>query len=208
MTDKQFEKLVREARQYYGKTEGYRFKIAKIALEACDIVLGGRSPDNRFTATRFAKAIGMEPHTLLEWTRIYRLVVLKLPLATQEQIEKQKVPYELVRRTVNRVAEDFTSKQVTRIFNEESNADMTTIRFLKYKKTIGTLIYNLSRPQNLMEVPDSILMDIKAAAQTVVNLANLEIDYREKNGGKKRFESLVEKEAHAIDAVQAMAETT
>lgn len=194
MTDRRFEELVREAKTLWTRSDGFRFRIVELCIEACDIHHGGSGDRTRFTVKRFAQAIGLERHTLYDWIRVKKRVVDKMPVNFQKKINE--IPWDHLKRTADQIPEDARNKEVVRLFREVSNIDPTELKFIKYRKHIASIIYNLKNPMRLIDVKDQTIADIMNDAQIILTLANKEIEFR-KQHGKSRMAGLVEREVTA-----------
>ena len=86
--EKLYLEKVTEAKVLLGhlrNTNEYRMRIAGLAVEACEIVLGGHKGKDRYTLVQFAKDIGMNHSTLHDWVRVKTLIYDKI---TEKQRKK------------------------------------------------------------------------------------------------------------------------
>ena len=199
ITLEQWEKAIREAREFYNKLDQHRFRVAEICLGVCDVVHGGRV-DHRFTITAFARAIGIHHKTLTEWCRIKRLVVDKLPAS----ILKKESRYETYRMTVGSVTSDSTTQEVLTAFKSFSSIDPRLDSWNKYEKVVNTIIYNASKPINLMNIPHENIMSMQNKLNLANNLLIRELEFRKTNdsGAKALMLKKVNKFKRSIDMIK------
>lgn len=73
LKNKKYTSAVKEARQLLLVREKAKLKIAKLAYESCDIIVGGHITGEVFSLTMFAKDIGMSKKTLSDWVHNYEI---------------------------------------------------------------------------------------------------------------------------------------
>ncbi len=173
MTAKIWEMKIREARGLYLKLEHNRFKIAGLALSACDMRHGG-DRDRRFTVKRFSQAIGIFHKTLYEWIKVKTLVVDKLTVRE----DLKSIPYHVLTSVRERVNKESSPKQVRIILNEELGRDPKIFKWRKYDEVLQTILNNANTPIKLMEIPDDVLISAIQKSGMICTLLRKEMEFR------------------------------
>lgn len=91
---RKYNKAVQQARELLKIRENAKMRIAKLAYENCDVILGGHITGEIFSLTMFAKDINMSRKTLSDWVTNYQIKI---------SIEKEKIslPKETKRKLIN-----------------------------------------------------------------------------------------------------------
>ncbi len=179
VTDKEWKQAVREASGLVPNLDKTRWVIADLAYQVCHQSEFQRG-DCPYTYKRFARSIGVQYKTLMEWCRVKRNVVDKLPVKIQEKLNV--LPFDLFKRTSLKVDDDTVPKEVARVFRIESGMDMYSLRYAKYNKNLGTLLYNVSRPIRLKEIPDDLLIESLQKCKLIASFLEKEMKFRKDHG--------------------------
>lgn len=87
-----YQELVESAKNIMLQIECYQAEIARLALEACEIIRGGfkAEHESKYTLKDFATDTGVEYGALRNWVQVYRDVLVKvdLPKPTKKEWEK------------------------------------------------------------------------------------------------------------------------
>lgn len=143
-----FKKCVSEAREIvkYKVTNESRAKVVELALKCCDRFHGGRATYGLFTLKKFADEIGIKKHTLYEWIRHKELAFDKLPP------EKRKMDSNFYTELIKGISKDTPAKEVEAKYDKMVSRQDSDYRMAKYFKTLRSIHYNVSRPENLRGV--------------------------------------------------------
>lgn len=158
MDKKEYAKKVVEAKEIMSLlrlTNKHRVRVAEIANDVCIILHGGRAPTTRYTLKRFAEDIGINRHTLYEWTRHKKYIFDKLT-------PKQKEEYYTI--SGNSIKEIFTGltekslpKHVQQKFKSVKDTGGPDAKLKKYIGHIQGLLFNVSNHSRLKGVSDDVL---------------------------------------------------
>ena len=83
---KVYNACVRIAKALVGEMEAVQYKVACLAVEACEIRHGGIST-NIYTMKDFANDVGLNPKSVQNWVRVYQVVATKLPSKPESRKE-------------------------------------------------------------------------------------------------------------------------
>ena len=119
---KEWDGLVKAAKERLLAISHARMEIARLAIKACDIVHGGGGHWNDFkgqkTVTQFAAEIGMNYKTLIQWIKIRKGVHDKLPKGVYQ--ENNFGAADRTRKRFKGVKlEDVPNKEVTKVYKQE-----------------------------------------------------------------------------------------
>lgn len=198
----EYEKAVREARQFIQKYDKVRFKIADIAMRVCDTSKGGRKKSSVFSITKFADAIELNNKTLCEWIRVKRLVIDKLPAT--ELKDKSKYRYEDLRETVLKINEKSSKKEVLNQWRLQLAIPLENRAFIRYDKHLRSILFNAQRPARLIMVEKVYIEDIIKKCDLIASLLKKEIEFREKFSKENRIMKKKTKETEAIREVAGL----
>ena len=109
--DLKYKELVKKAKKLLKLRNELKYEIAKISLDVCDITPNGKVGIHGYTATQFAKDIGVNSNTLHRWRREYCLVVSK--------IGDKKPNRKAMEETLKKVGKNTDSKDVKDIYQKE-----------------------------------------------------------------------------------------
>lgn len=129
-----------------------RKKIVELSQTCCDRFRGGRAVNNVFTLVSFADAIGLKCHTLYEWTRIKELALDKLPPGKRNH-QELKIYSEILRGTSRATPKE----EIERRYDEYMAKPDSLLRFNKYFKSLKSIHFNSSKPENLNGVDKATL---------------------------------------------------
>lgn len=132
-----YKKAIEECKKIISSNKQSQFKVAKIALDVCEIKHGGKK-DGRglFTVIDFAEKIGVSHKSLSQWINAYRAVYLKLDKNLQK-----KVVYTRAQDLSFIVKPDETSKSVMSKYKKlyPNNKPSLEYRLLKYGRALRAL---------------------------------------------------------------------
>ena len=172
-----WEDLVKEARQFVANYDKTRWKIADLAIRACDIH-HGKKDESIYTIARFAIDIGMSKGTLSDWVRVRRLVLDKLPKEIQKNPSKHGYSY--YKEVAEKVEFESPATEVRELFEQEVSMDHSKRRFIKYYKHLKTILYNAERPELLKDLDKVQLNKFMVTCSEIHRLLKKELDLREK----------------------------
>jgi hypothetical protein len=134
---KQWDQLVKQAREHIKNYNKEGLAIAELALKACDILHGGGqhwdSHAGMLTLTRFAVDIGMRYKTLHYWVCLKRDVLSKLPNAA---IEGDRGA---LRRTQRQVSKNASPAEVAAVYQRELQRHTGEIALIRYQTSLRRL---------------------------------------------------------------------
>lgn len=190
-----FEKAVREARAFVNHYDKVRFKICTIALRVCDLSHGGRKK-NSFSISNFAKAIDLNPKTLMEWLRIKRNVVDKLPVT--ELKDKSKYTYFDLATVASQVKPETSKRDVLRLWKDQLAQPQESKKFIKYELTVNSILTNSRKPIKLLNVDEELLKRIASKCFLVHKFLNVEFKLRQNLSTKERWTGKKDLEEKAV----------
>lgn len=191
-TARQWQIAVRKAKQFVSNYDKARWIIAGLAMEVCEIKVGGHT-DRTYTLAQFAKEIGLERGTLSDWVHTKRLVYDKLTVVDRKQAHK--IPYQIFTEVRSMVPEDATTKQVQRAMRDVQQIDPNIRKFAMYEGKLNAILYNAQRPINMMEVPVETIEVLIKKCNLIVNFLSQELETRQNPAEvqtKKRLNMRVE----------------
>lgn len=117
--EKEWDRLVAEAKERLSVVNKVRMEIADLAIQACDIRWGGGGHWSGYknqgrTLKAFALEIGMAPKTLSEWVRIKRDIVSKLPKGLYDPRN-----HSAACRTLGKTTKKTPAEEVIQIYKNE-----------------------------------------------------------------------------------------
>jgi hypothetical protein len=142
-----------------------RIKICELAIEACDIKMGGGGHWSKFTGYRtaadFADEIGINPKTLLEWLSIKKYIYDNLP--AKYKLDFNWTVMGRVRRslTQNRNNIPQKSKVVAKyeeLMSEFLNKDSSynALRYIKNLESNLDKLKNITSKKKLTDIRDRL----------------------------------------------------
>lgn len=166
-----WDRCVSEAKLLVMKRNIARIRVCELAMEACEeIIVGGGAHwsnfEYQYTATKFAKEIGIVPRTLLNWLRIKRYVYDSLT-----DINKERLNWNVLEKTLKHLKltrdHKYTNEDIdiiyTTILNNMSNSSY--VRSNKLRKYLGTVKYSLSK---IDEIDNSLKKEIKNICESIL----------------------------------------
>lgn len=145
-----YDQAVARGKTYLEDIQTARYKICELALQVCDIKVGGQHSvegKKRYSIDKFAKDIGMPHRTLGKWLEIYRNVVKKLEIPI-DQIDQ--VDNRVLRNMTKKVNSKSTKAEVQKAYDEYRSwgkADYALDRVVKNAVTIRNLLQDYDLKQ-------------------------------------------------------------
>lgn len=155
-----------------------RMKIAEFAVQACEILHGGRSEPTRLTLKRFSDDIGINKQTLYEWVRIKRMVFDKLDKENKPLF--YKTPSRSLNGIMKRINITTEEKEVNDLYSKVLNEPKSTARFSKYLAVMDTILYNLTNFSVFEEIEVKTLELTIKKAEEVISAAREAIKIKSK----------------------------
>lgn len=140
MKDKEikFNENVKEAKELYNARNKNQMKVAKLALEVCEIVHGGKANSmGLFTLSRFAKESGVGAKSLSHWISVYKLVYEK---ADKELIHT--CSFTVLQDVANTVKYDASAEQINKKIKKRISCSSIEVTVNRYLKDIRSIAYN------------------------------------------------------------------
>jgi hypothetical protein len=203
-------KYVTHAKVFVKAMNQNRMEIAKAAIAATEFENNGYGKFKKYTLERFANDIGVNYKTLIEYCRVYKNVVSKLPEGTWDGKN-----FEALRRTSNAVTAKTSPVVVARTMKAELSRNMDSAYFAQYMKRVRTLRYYICEkadlnaiPSNEIEELSSICSQIKFKLQThgaevMRDPSRAEVDYEDLTGkASSEFRMLVSEFFQALTVVR------
>jgi len=185
VTIQEWELAIRKARAFINNYDKVRWKIVDIALSVCEIKHGGRVHETTFTLSRFAAYIELNRKTLMEWVRVKKLVVDKLP--DVELKDKTRYSFEDLTSTLRKVNPESTPKEVLMHWKDQLNIPPFNKKFIKYRKHLDTILYNAQNPMRLMEVDEKLLLLMADKCDLISKLLKKEVEFRKNFSVEQRL---------------------
>jgi hypothetical protein len=187
VTRKQWEDNVRKAKSLVNNYDRTRWIIVDLALEVChyNMNVRGESNESLYTIAEFSKEICIEKKTLYDWIRTKKLVFDKLPKTIKDNIKKYN--YQDILDVAAKVEIDTPKKEVYSLFQAQIGIDPVSKKFIKYQKTLVSILYNAKNPMLLKDIPAQNIHDCINLCQTIVNLLNKELELRNRFSEQDRI---------------------
>jgi len=136
--EKQWEINTTEARAVLGTKRNCQMKVARLALEVCEITWGGAIKRDYFTLANFAKECGCNPKTLSTWVNIEKNVYSKV-----SPDEAMDLSYTVASTVARHVDRGTPPEEVTRLVRDMKAARGSfDARMSKYLKYLSGLDFN------------------------------------------------------------------
>lgn len=182
----EYEKAVREARQYINRYDRVRWKICSIAARVCDTSHGGRKAAGIFSITKFAQAIELHPKTLHQWMQVKRLVVDKLPAT---ELKNKSIQFSDLADVCDRVDKDSTKREVLNSLRVQMAIPLENKKFIKYEKNLNAILYNARRPLQMRLVENQFIEKIISKCTLINKLLTVELKLRKQFTIEQRVKS-------------------
>ncbi len=176
---RKWETAIRKARTFITNYDKSRWIIAGLAVEVCDITIGGRQKEDVYTLKRFADAIEILPSTLYEWVSAKRKVVDKLTVRQQKDAT-EKFDYMTFKHAEKMVHDKSTAKQVWTILCGIDGQDPSIKKYKGYQRVLTAILYNAQRPILLKDIPRELIEPIIEKCSMLVVLLKKELEFRDK----------------------------
>lgn len=176
---KQWKINVKKARLYVRDYDKSRWIIAQLANEVC--VEGKnkhKEAHGQFTYRNFARQIDLNYKTLLDWCRIKKQVVDKLPSYIKNNADK--FLYAHFKECSELVDPKDSPNLVRQKFKTVVGANPTHRKFKKYISHLSAIHYNSINPVLLNDVSDEQIQAVISYCKEIVEKMELELDYRRK----------------------------
>ena len=154
-------------------TNAHRVRIAEIALRVCDIELGGKPSNSRYTIRAFADEIGINPSTVHEWTRLKRFIYDKL--TSEQKRVYEEVSSNTLKPIMKGLTKDSRENTVRRKFDRFANTGFVVSKFTKYGAVLNTILYHVENAVRRAEIPSLCLKMIRARARRITKLIESEL---------------------------------
>jgi hypothetical protein len=166
-------RCVDEAKQEVSKLHAARARIVDLALRCCDIQWGGGAHwsghEGVYTARRFAKEIGVNYKTLMNWLTARRVVADNLPPG-----EWKEEDFRFAQRAIKRLGAAAPRQKVLDEFRRQRDGAKT-----KYK--LGSIVQwarshrNFIKASNVAELPRDDLLALRMLCADTVALIDTKI---------------------------------
>lgn len=157
--------LVKRALEILRLSHLKQMKIAKIALEVCEIRWGGKQYDSDFSLRRFAKDIGVKPKTLDHWIQIKRRVYDNVDPSLVEKMYFTDM-VSLLKKTSSTDSRLKINSKAREIL--EFSPDIK--RFEKYLAHVKSVLFNAKNPERLEKLPDELLAETIETCEAISRL--------------------------------------
>lgn len=183
-TNQQWIAAITEARLFIKNYDRSRWRVADLAISVCDMSHGGRKK-TQFSVARFAKEIGLNKKTLYEWIRAKVVLIDRLPISMQKEALKKK-KYNDLREISSRLTVKSSDSDIESAYNEYFSQEQDDLKFKKYHKHLKSLLYNASRPSQMMNVNSEIILDIISTLDRTSDLLKKELEKRKSSTKEQR----------------------
>lgn len=176
-----YKELVDKAKKLYTTMKCYQAKIAKMAIEACEIRHGGIS-DGLYTLSKFADQAGIPRKTLGQWTLVYRNVIEKIDISVDDISEdewkiacrvdrylemenRQDNVHKNTPRKNRRYKDQVPAEKISRLFDKFKNEEISPFQeechkwnthILTIKNNISKRDLNLANEKTLLELMENV----------------------------------------------------
>lgn len=177
--NKQFREYVSEAQKIVKLLRlknVHRIKVAEIALKAAVLINGGRAPITRNTVKSFSDKIGVNNKTLYEWIRYKKLVYDKLDRARKDSYNELSM--DTIKHITKGIKRQTPAKTVQKRYDQFYKRSSIETRMHKYISHLRTVLYNCSNHGRMMEIPDSILLEVLGTCRKISGYIELEMKNR------------------------------
>lgn len=151
---------VDEAKKIISLTKELRLQIVTLAEKACVIHHGGRASNSRFTVVRFANEIGINHKTLQEWMSLKRSIYDILPENEQKKVSFTDMKYLDSQTKSGKRNTLEKSKAVLAKLTEMRKQHPDTVKFIKYKAHLKTLLFNAKNKAMTKHCDRAVLADV------------------------------------------------
>lgn len=154
--EKQWEENVNEARILIKNYKNSQMRIAKLALEVCEINRGGvKYKDSPFTLKKFAEECGIKPKTLSGWLAVKKNVYDKLD--TETRAISSWTTMDMVSRIVTPTE---SKEKVCKLLKEAAGRGSLDNTMIKYLLSLKGMVYNFQIKDAANKVKKEILEEI------------------------------------------------
>lgn len=153
--EKQWEENVKEAKIAFRSREHMQMKIAKLALQVCEITWGGANKSEFFTLERFAKESGISYKSISSWIAVKKNVYDKL-----DSEHKAQASYTSLHLTARFVTKSWTSEQVQKKFKEMSGINSIDAKMLRYCQILRAVAHNFEMKDTALKCKDNTIEEI------------------------------------------------
>jgi hypothetical protein len=184
--DATWRECVDEAKILLKMTHESRMKIVALAEKCCTIHQGGRSTDSRYTLTRFAKDIGMNKQTLLEWYRLKKNVADNLTEAEQKSIKQtDMIFFDRQLKGIPRGSEEYKSALKKKVKQFGNGKSETTRKMMKYNQYLTSILFNVKNKAMIKGCDRTVLAEMLHKTREISkNLNWVDFEVKEKTNGK------------------------
>lgn len=123
------------AKQTMHKRNANQMYIANLALEVCEITMGGPASDGRFTLKRFSDEAGCSPKSLSAWIGVKKLVYDKILDNEYKSIAK----YSDLAHVATKVSRLDSPEKITTMLSKVINSDRTGTNIRMYLNVLRTI---------------------------------------------------------------------
>ncbi len=174
---KMYEQMIEECKSILLHKKKNQMLVAEKVSKILESSVGGRYGADVLTTSKVAKDLGIHRKCLSDWLLTYKKVYVLLT-----PTEKLNTSFELLSRVQRRTDLKMTPKQRLAVLKHESERSPQNLRFEKYLKHSGTILYNATNPHLLEFVDTEIILKMISVTQRISNILTKYIKDRESGG--------------------------
>jgi len=171
-----WEEAVEYAKKHIIYVRTSQFNIARVAHKVCTPGTGGRTPKDQYTYTRFAREVGINRDTLLEWVRLYETVILNSDLKNKESFTSQD--YSTARKAI--ACKSFRERNGIQVDNRsmkrmvrtaQRNKDDQTVYNSSFKalKSVRLMLGHIAK-QGIKQMDEGVKNELRVLCKQVLKI--------------------------------------
>lgn len=162
---------VERAKKFVKRMNRDRLDIAQLAIEACDIQLGGGNHWSGFkgvyTLKKFAEEVGITYKTLSNWVRVKRNVVDRLPEGYYDEES-----YFAANRVANETDRNTSPEEVKERFDKWKNKGTQGHQLLQLHRRVRSGAFFIHNRADMAELDVETLRELRDNCQSIANDIN------------------------------------
>lgn len=150
----EWQKAVDEAKTLFQVRNKKQMEIARLALEVCEIALGGNTKDGKYTLVRFAREVGVNRSCLSRWCTVRKLVYDRLP-----ESQANKITYARLSHVATKVHSDTPKAVFDELVQDICYRNDIDTKFYKYLYSLRSFSNLFVKHNAALKVNKKILQE-------------------------------------------------